>query len=210
MRVLFWIALLATLGVIAYSGIEGIRSDRDLRLLKRDAGTVRRFDVAAVVILAGDWKSTTPPDFSRYLRTGERGANLRIELKTKGAEMRSVEFTESSPPKIVVGERNSWVLDYTSQASVGSWVLGVNRDDLQTCGTVVMRLYGIDYNATQDGVVTVDSLTLNFYMNVIPAGRCQYHPNLRVQLTQELGSPVRVELYGSVAIERPESPLQDQ
>ena len=210
MRVLFWTALLATAGIIVSSGIENIRSERDLRLLKRDAATIRRFDVAAVITLAGDWKSTTPPDFSRYLRTGERGANLRIELKTKEADMRSVEFTESSPPKIVMGERNSWVLDYTSQASVGSWVLGVNRDDLQTCGTVVMRLYGIDYNATQDGVVTVNSLTLNFYMNGIPAGRCQYHPNLRVQLTQELGSPVRVELYGSVAIERPESPLQDQ
>ena len=203
-RVLFWTALLATEGVIIYSGIKGIRSDRDLRLLKRDAGTVRHFDVAAVVTLAGDWKSTTPPDFSRYLRTGERGANLRIELKTKDADTRWVEFTESNPPKIVVGERNSWVLDYTSQASVGSWVLGVNRDDLQTCGTVVMRLYGIDYNATQDGVVTVDSLTLSFYVNgVVPAGRCEYHPNLRVQLTQELGSPVRVELYGPVAIERP-------
>jgi hypothetical protein len=136
-RVLFWTALLATAGVIIYSGIEGIRSDRDLRLLKREAGTVRRFDVAAVVTLAGDWKSTTPPDFSRYLRTGERGGNLRIELKTKDAEMRWVEFTESSPPKIVVGERNSWVLDYTSQAS---WVLGVAGDDLKTCGTVVMRL----------------------------------------------------------------------
>ncbi len=109
-----------------------------------------------------------------------------------------------------MGERNSWVLDYTSQASVGSWVLGVNRNDLQTCGAVVMRLYGIDYNATQDGVVTVNSLTLNFYMNGIPAGRCEYHANLRVQLTQELGSPVRVELYGPVAIERPESPLRDQ
>jgi hypothetical protein len=89
-------------------------------------------------------------------------------------------------------------------------VLGVNRDDLQTCGTVVMRLYGIDYNATQDGGVTVDSLTLSFYVNGIPAGRCEYHPNLRVQLTQELGSPVRVELYGPVAIERPESPIQVQ
>ena len=210
MRVLFWTALLATAGIIVSSGIENIRSERDLRLLKRDAATIRRFDVAAVITLAGDWKSTTPPDFSRYLRTGERGANLRIELKTKEADMRSVEFTESSPPKIVMGERNSWVLDYTSQASVGSWVLGVNRNDLQTCGAVVMRLYGIDYNATQDGVVTVNSLTLNFYMNGIPAGRCEYHANLRVQLTQELGSPVRVELYGPVAIERPESPLRDQ
>jgi hypothetical protein len=209
-RVLFWIALLATAGVIVYSGFAGIRSDRDLRLLKRDAGTVRRFDVAAVVTLAGDWKSTTPPDFSRYLRTGERGANLRIELKTKDADIRWVEFIESSPPKIVVGQRNSWVLDYTSQASVGSWVLGVNRDDLQTCGTVVMRLYGIDYNATQDGGVTVDSLTLSFYVNGIPAGRCEYHPNLRVELTQELGSPVRIELYGPVAIKRPESPIQAQ
>jgi hypothetical protein len=208
-RVLFWAALLATAGVIIYSGIAGIRSDRDLLLLKRDAGTVRRFDVAAVVTLAGDWKST-PPDFSRYLRTGERGANLRIELKTRDADMRWVEFTESSPPKIVTGERNSWVLDYTSQASVGSWVLGVDRDDLQTCGTVVMRLYGIDYNATQDGVVTVDRLTLSFYLNGIPAGHCEYHPNLRVQLTPELGSPVRVELYGPVAIERPESPIQVQ
>jgi hypothetical protein len=134
-RGLFWMALLATASVIVYSGIAGIRSDRDLGLLKRDAGTVRRFDVAAVVTLAGDWKSTTPPDFSHYLRTGERGVNLRIELKTKDADMQWVEFTESSPPKIVVGERNSWILDYTSQASVGSWVLGVNRDDLQACGT---------------------------------------------------------------------------
>jgi hypothetical protein len=203
MRVLFWIALLATAGVIIYSGIAGIRSDRDLRLLKRDAGTVRSFDVAAVITLVGDWKSTTPPDFSRYLRTGERGANLRIELKTKDADTRWVEFTESSPPKIVVGERSSWVLDYTSHASVGSWVLGVKRDDLQACGTVVMRLYGIDYNATHNGVVTVDSLALSFYVNGVPAGRCEYHPNLRMQLTQELGSPVRVELYGPVAIERP-------
>jgi hypothetical protein len=209
-RVLFWIALLSTAGIIIYSGIAGIRSDRDLRLLKRDAGTVRRFEVAAVITFAGDWKSTTPPDFSRYLRTGERGANLRIELKTKDADMRWVEFTESSPPKIVAGERNSWVLDYTSYASPGSWVLGVNRDDLQTCGTVVMRLYGIDSNATQDGVVTVNSLTLTFFVNGAPAYRCEYHPALRLQLTPELGSPVRVQLFGPVGIQRLESPIQVQ
>jgi hypothetical protein len=34
----------------------------------------------------------------------------------------------------------------------------------------------------------VDSLTLSFYVNGIPAGHCEYHPNLRVQLTQETAS----------------------
>jgi len=205
-RVLFWTALFSTAGVIVYSGIEGIRSDRDLRLLKRDAATIRRLDVAAGVTLAGDWKSA-PPDFSHYLRTGERGANIRIELKTKDAEMRWIEFTDSSPPTIVAGEHNSWVLDYTSQASAGSWVLGVNRDDLQTCGTVEMRLYGIDYNATQDGVVTVNSLTLSFFVNGVPAYRCEYHQALRAQLTPELGSPVRVQLLGPAAMQRLEPPI---
>jgi hypothetical protein len=207
-RALFWTALLAAAGVIVYSGIENIRSDHELGLLKREAGTIRRFDVAAVVTLAADWKSTTPPDFSRYLRTGERGVNIRVELKTESAEMRWVEFTDSSPPKIVVGENNSWVLDYTSQASAGSWILGANRDDLQTCGTVVMRLYGVDHNATQDGVVTVNRLTLNFFVNGVAAYGCEYHPNLRVQLTQELGSPVRVELYGPIAMQRLELRIQ--
>jgi hypothetical protein len=121
--------------------------------------------------------------------------------------MRWVEFTDSSPPRIVAGERNSWVLDYTSDVSAGSWVLGVNRDDLQTCGTVVMRLYGIDYNATQDGVVTVNSLKLSFFVNGAPAYRCEYHPALRLQLTPELGSPVRIQLFGPIGIQRLESPI---
>ena len=60
---------------------------------------------------------------------------------------------------------------------------------------VVMRLYGIDYNATQDGVVTVDSLTLSFSVNGVPAYQCEYSPALRLQLTPELGSPVRLQLF---------------
>jgi hypothetical protein len=209
-RLLFWTALLATEGTILYSGVQNIRSDRDLRRLKQEAGTIRRFDVAAVVSLTGNWKSTTPPDFSHYLRTGERGVNIRIELKAKDADMRWAEFTDSEPPRIVAGEHNSWVLDYTSHASPGSWVLGVNRDELQTCGTVVMRLYGIDYDATKDGVVTVNSLTLSFFVNGVPAYRCEYYPALRVPLSPELGSPVRVELYGPVAIQPLESPIPVQ
>jgi hypothetical protein len=170
--------------------------------LMREAGTIRRFDIAAVATLTGDWKSTTPPDFSKFFRTGDRGSDIRIELKTNDATMRWVEFTESSPPRIVAGQGNSWVLDYTSRAPAGSWVLGVNRDDLQSCGTVEMRLYGIDYNATQDAVVTVNSLTLTFYVNGVPACRCEYRRALRAQLTQELDSPVRIQLIGPVAIEK--------
>jgi hypothetical protein len=206
-RKLAWAALIATAVIIVYSGIENIRSNRDLQLVKREAGAIRRLDVAAVVTLAGNWKSTTPPDFSGYLRTGERGVNIRVELKTKdNAGMRWIEFTDSSPPRIVAGERNTWVLDYTSQASAGSWILGVSRDDLETCGNVVMRLYGIDHNATKDGVVTLNSLILNFFVNGVLAYRCEYHPALRMQLTPELGSPVRAELYGPVEMERIESP----
>ena len=202
------VALAVLLIGLVMSAVENIRSDRELRLVKREAATIRRLDVAAVITLAGDWKSTTPPDFSRYLRTGERGVNIRTELKTKDSDMRWVEFTDSSPPRMVAGEHNTWVLDYTSQASPGSWVLGVNRDNLQTCGTAVMRLYGVDYNATHDGVVTINSLTLDFFVNGIPAYRCEYHPNLRTQVTPELGSPVRVELYGPVAMQRLESRTQ--
>lgn|GEM_PF-3389626 len=209
MRLLFWTALVAAAGVIVYSGIETIRSERDFLVLKRETETISRFDVAAEVALTGDWKSA-PPDFSHYLRTGERGVNIRIELKTKDAEMRWVEFTDSNPPRIVPGQRNSWVLDYTSHASAGSWVLGINRNDLQTCGTVVMRLYGIDHNATQDGVVTVDGLTLRFSVNGVSAYQCEYRHALGLQLTPELGSPVRLQLFGPVAIERLESPIPVQ
>jgi hypothetical protein len=208
-RLLFWTALVAAAGVIVYSGVETVRSERDLLLLKRETERISRFDVAAEVSLTGDWKSA-PPDFSHYLRTGERGVNIRIELKIKNADMRWVEFTDSGPPRIVAGQRSSWVLDYISYASAGSWVFGINRDDLQTCGTVVMRLYGIDYDATRDGIVTVDSLVLRFSVNGVPAYRCEYRPALRLQLTPELGSPVRLQLFGPIAVERLESPIPVQ
>lgn len=207
-RVLFWTALIATAVIIVISGIDNYRSNRELRLLKREAGTIRRLDVAVAVTLAGDWKSTTPPDFSRYFRTGGRGSDIRIELKTKNADMRWVEFTEGSPPRIVAGEDNSWILDYTSQAPAGSWILDVDRDDLQTSGTVEMRLYGIDYNVTHDGVVTVNTLTLTFYVSGVPTYRCEYRPALKAQLTEDLGSPVRIQLSGPVALQRLGSPIQ--
>jgi hypothetical protein len=205
-RGVFWVALVTTACVIVYSGIETIRTDRDLQRLKHESGTIRRFDVASAVTLAGDWKSTTPPDFSRYLKTAERGVNIRIEIMTKDAEMRWIEFTDSDPPRIVAGEHNTWILDYTSHAPAGCWIFDVNRDDLQKCGTVVMRLYGIDYNATNDGVVSVNNLTLNFFVNGAPAYRCEYNPSLTLELTPELGSPVRLQLYGPVVMQRVEPP----
>ena len=53
---------MAAAGVIVYSGIETIRSERDLLLLKQETETISRFDVAAEVTLTGDWKSA-PSDF---------------------------------------------------------------------------------------------------------------------------------------------------
>jgi hypothetical protein len=206
-RGLFWTALLGAAVVSLYFGIETIRSDRDLRRLKQEAATIRRFDVTSLVTLAGDWKSATPPDFSRYLRTSERGVNIRMEIKTKDADMRWIEFTDSGPPRIVVGEHNTWILDYASHAPAGCWIFDVNRDDLQTCGTVVMRLYGIDNNTTNDGVLSVNNLTLNFFVNGTPVYRCEYNPSLRLQLTPELGSPVRLQLYGPIVMQRVKSPI---
>ena len=169
--------------------------------LERQAGIIRRFDVAAVATLAGDWKSQIPPDFSHLFRTSGRGSDIRAELKTKDADLRWVEFKDSTPPKMIAGEHNSWILDYSAQAPAGSWVLGANRSDLQTCGSVEMTLYGIDNNTTQDGIVAVSSLTLTFYVNGIPACRCEYHPDFRAQLTQELGSPVKIHLVGASTIQ---------
>jgi len=170
--------------------------------LKREAGTIRRFDVAAVATLVGDWKSTTPPDFSHLFRTGGRGSDIRIELKTKDADMRWLEFTDSSPPRMAAGEDRSWILDYTAQVPPGSWVLGLDRNELLTCGPAVITLYGIDRNATNDSIVTVTRLTLTFYVNGVPACRCDYSPAYRAQLTEEHGSPVRVQINGPVAIEQ--------
>jgi hypothetical protein len=169
--------------------------------LQREAGTIRRFDVAAVANLTGDWKSTSPPDLSKLFRTGGRGSDIRAELKTEDADMRWVEFTDITPPRMVAGEHNSWILDYGGQVPAGSWLLGANRNDLQTCGSVEMTFYGIDHNTTQDGVITVNSLTLTFYVNGIPACRCEYHPNFRAQLTGEQGSPVKIQLAGPVTVQ---------
>ena len=73
--------------------------------------------------LTGDGKSTTPPNFSNRFRKAARGSDIRVQLKANGADMRWVEFTDSSPPNISQGENNSWVLDYTARAPIGSWVL---------------------------------------------------------------------------------------
>lgn len=140
--------------------------------LKREAGTIRRFEVVAVATLAGDWKST-PPDFSRLVRRASRGSDVRVELKTTDAEMRWVDLTDSGPPKMAAGEQGNWILDYTAQAPAGSWILGVNRDDLKTCGILEMALYGIDHNVTHDGVITVTGVTLSFYVNGVPAYRAE-------------------------------------
>jgi hypothetical protein len=169
--------------------------------LERQAGTIGRLEVKAVATLTGDWKSQTPPDFSKSSRTGSRGFDIRAELKTKDADMRWVEFTNTTPPRMVAGEHNTWILDYGVEAPAGSWVLGANRNDLETCGTVQMWLYGIDYNTTQDGVVTISSVTLTFYVNGIPAYRCEYHTSSSRQLLPEDGSPVKVQLAGPAKIQ---------
>jgi hypothetical protein len=171
--------------------------------LKREGGVIRRFDVAAFATLKGKWKSSTPPDFSHLFKTGARAYDIRVELKTNDADMRWLEFTDSSAPRMAAGENNSWILDYAAQAPAGSWILGVNRNDLQRCGNVEMRLYGIDKDATTDSVITVTSLTLSFYINGVPACRCEYHPDFTAQLSEEQGSPVRIQLGGPVSIQTP-------
>ena len=176
---------------------------RDLQTqLDREAGTIRRFDVAVVATLSGDWKSTTPPNFSHLWRTSSGGSDIRVEFKTNGAGMRWVEFTDSSALRMATGESSSWILNYTAQTPAGSWVLGVNRDDLQACGSLVMVLYGIDRNVTWDSIVTVTSVVLSFFVNGTPAYRCEYRPNFRAELTEQHGAPVRVQLKGPVTIQK--------
>lgn len=177
---------------------------QDLQIqLERATGTIRRFDVFAVATLAGDWKSGTLPNLSNLFRKASREADIRVELKTGGAEMRWVEFTDTGAPRMATGENGNWTLDYTAQAPAGSWVLGINRDDLMTCGTLEMILYGINRNVTNNGVVTVNSVELTFFANGIPAYRCEYRPNFRAELPEEQPPvPVMVHLNGPVPIKK--------
>lgn len=168
---------------------------------KREAGRIRRFDVTAVARLDGKWKSATPPDFSHYFRTAGRGVDVRVQLKTKNQDMRWIDFVEATPPRIAAGEGTIWLLDYTAQAPPGSWVLGLNRDDLEKCGTMEMTLYGIDSDVAEDAMITVDNVTLAFFINGVAACQCDFHAKLTAQLTKEQGSPVRVQLNGPVAVE---------
>lgn len=170
--------------------------------IKRASSTIYRFDVAAVVTLLGDWKSDSPPDFSNLLRRSNRSSDIRVELKISGMDMRWIEFKDSSGPKMNRGKSNSWVLDYTAQAPAGSWILGVSHNDLQKCGAVDMVLYGIDHNVTRDSVITVTDVVLTFHVNGIPAYYCKYQPNLTAKISEELGSPIRVHLNGSVSIQK--------
>ena len=164
--------------------------------LKREARTIRRFDVAVVATLAGDWKSSTLPDFSKLFRKGSRNADIRVEVKTKDSDMRWVDFADFSAPKMAAGEGNTWILDYGGQAPVGSWVLGVSRDDLLSCGGLEMELYGIDHDVTKDGVITVVSVTLSFYVNGVPACRCEYRSPFTDKLPEQV-KDVKIQLRGS-------------
>jgi hypothetical protein len=151
--------------------------------------------------LTGDWKSTTPPDFSRLLRIANRASDITVELKTKDADMRLVKLTDVTPPRMALGEGGSWVLDYAAQVPAGSWIFGVNRDDLQSCGALDMTLYGIDRNATRDGVVAVNSVAVTFLVNAIPTYRCEYRPNVHGELPEPNG-PVRLHIYGPISIQK--------
>jgi hypothetical protein len=170
--------------------------------LERATGTIRRFDVVALATFTGDWKSATLPNLSNLFRKASREADIRVELKSGGADMRWVEFTESGAPRMATGENGNWTLDYTAQAPAGSWVLGANRDDLQACGALEMILYGIDRNVTHNGVVVVKSVELSFFVNGTPAYRCEYKPNFRAELPEEQIVPVMVHLKGPVTIQK--------
>ena len=135
-------------------------------------------------------------------KTASRGSDISVEIQTKDEVMRRIDFEDTSGPRIAKGEGKSWVLDYTAKAPAGSWILGLHRDDLLNCGTIEMVLYGVNHGSTIDGVTSVASVTLNFYVNGIPAYRSEYRSNFITKLSDEHGRTPRVRLIGPVPIEK--------
>lgn len=70
-----------------------------------------------------------------------------------------------------------------------------------------MMLYGINQNVTQDGVISVDRVTLVFYVNGVPAYYSEYRPNFTAKLTEEHKATVKVRLHGPAPIQQIPDPL---
>lgn len=175
-------------------------SAREHRASVHEEGTIQRFVVVAAATLAGDWSSGQVPDFANLIRMGSRSSDLRIQITTSDHTARWVDLSTSEAPRMTAQQDGRWVLDYSGEASAGSWVLGAHRDDLKTCDRVSFRLYGIGHGITKDNRISLEEVVLLLHVNGVQRLRCIFH-GPTTTLTEDMTPPVLLNLPGPVAIE---------
>ncbi len=165
---------------------------------ERTAKAVRKFDARIVLQLSGLWKSGEAPTLSKLVRVATQNSDIKVQIGLKGAELKLVEFHDSSPPRITASDDGTRTLDYMAHARPGSWILGTNRDDLELCGELEAALYGFVPDPTVDGKLWVNSAELTFFVDGIATYRATYADGFAAEIPSEADefSGLKVQMKG--------------
>ena len=126
---------------------------------------IRDFQAGVRIAFSGEWSENRMPSTQGIIVLKEKKPTLIIMVNVKDGKKKELGLFTTGTCQINEAPYSKAILEYRCKVMPGEWIFGADVNNIKNFSMVSLDLTGIKSNATDDSMILLETITIEFFIN---------------------------------------------